>query len=176
MSKIYHGQVHQDRFVETMMAGKIGTYIEIGASHPVTLSNTYALELAGWTGYSLELDPMYVDLWARTRVNPLIITDALTYTHPLVPRVDYLSVDIAPPEATFRALQQMMSLPMRYSIITFETDAYDDPRWVAPSRELMLGLGYALVRPDVVCPPYGPFEDWYVDPLVIPPERERLFK
>lgn len=170
----YQGQAHQDRFVLHMMAGKVGRYLEIGAAEPKTINNSWALEQLGWTGFSLDKDSSNVGEWRRTRKNPLIVTDATSYNYPRESRIDYLQVDIDPPENTFRALCRALASGTRFSLITFETDAYRDPRFVVPSRDLLQKEGYRLVRPDVLsC--YGPFEDWWVDPEVIDSNRLQTF-
>jgi ATP-dependent Clp protease ATP-binding subunit ClpA len=50
-----YSQARQDDFVIHMMNGKVGEYLEIGASHPIDISNTYALEQLGIMGY----DPVF---------------------------------------------------------------------------------------------------------------------
>jgi len=162
----YQGQAHQDRFVLHMMNGRTGEYLEIGASHPRIISNTWALEQCGWSGVSLEIDPCNAEVWKQTRKNSLLIVDATIFNYQTKARVDYLQLDIDPPENTFKALLSVMRTGTRFSVITYETDAYRDSRFVAPSRSLLQGLGYALVRKDVLSD-YGPFEDWYVDPTVV---------
>lgn len=166
----YNGQAHQDRFVLHMMAGKVGSYLEIGASHPSIISNTDALEKSGWTGLSIELDPCNLAVWQATRKQPLVIADATTFSYPERDRIDYLQLDIDPAPNTFKALQKVLETKTRFSIITYETDAYRDDRFVKPSRELLLGLGYTLLCQDVLSI-YGPFEDWYVDASIIDVSR-----
>lgn len=170
----YQGQAHQDRFVLHMMAGRSGRYWEIGGAEPKTINNSWALEQLGWVGISLDKDSVNAPAWAAIRKNPLIIADATTYDYPREVRVDYLQVDIDPPENTFKALCRALSSGTRFSIITFETDAYRDLRFVVPSRDLLHKQGYLLLKADVLsC--YGPFEDWWVDPDAIDPNRFQTF-
>jgi len=157
-----YSQAGQDKFVLDMI-GANGTYLEIGAAYPIVYNNTYLLELNGWKGLSIDFEPMYLEQW-KVRRNPIVIADALTYNYPDVDRYDYLQLDIDPTEKTFALLQKLLKeYKTRYSIITFETDAYLDNRFVEPSRKLLSDYGYKLERADVICEGYGAFEDWYID-------------
>jgi FkbM family methyltransferase len=44
-----------------------GFYLDVGAHHPVRLSNTYGLYLGGWRGVTVEADPGPADLFRRAR-------------------------------------------------------------------------------------------------------------
>jgi hypothetical protein len=157
-----YSQAGQDKFVLDRI-GSNGTYLEIGAAYPIVYNNTYLLELNGWSGLSIDFEPMYLEQW-KVRKNPIVIADALTYDYPNVDRYDYLQLDIDPTEKTFALLQKLLKeYKTRYSIITFETDAYLDSRFVEPSRKLLNDYGYKLERADVICEGYGAFEDWYID-------------
>jgi hypothetical protein len=161
-----YSQAKQDDFVLHMMGGKIGDYLEIGASHPININNTYLLEQHGWTGLSIDIDDCCKDIWAEKRKNPLIIADALTFNYPHKERIDYLQIDVEPSETNFKALLQVLKSKTRFSIITYETDAYLDDSFVQPSRQILQSHGYKLIYPDVLCE-FGAFEDWYIDTSVI---------
>jgi len=167
-----YSQARQDDFVIHMMNGKIGEYLEIGASHPIDISNTFALEKLGWIGLSIDISDSCKQVWEEKRINPLVIADALTFEYPKKKRIDYLQVDVDPSEISFKALQQVLKSGTRFSIITFETDSYTNSNFVMPSRNLMQKEGYTLIYPDVLCG-FGPFEDWYIDESVI---NSQLFK
>lgn len=167
-----YSQAKQDDFVIHMMNGKIGEYLEIGASHPIEINNTFALEQLGWTGLSIDISNQCEQIWKQKRKNPLIIADALTFEYPTKDRIDYLQVDVDPSEVSYKALQQVLKSKTRFSIITYETDAYADKRFILPSRTLLQKEGYTLIAPDVLCG-FGPFEDWYIDETVI---DAKLFK
>ena len=169
-----YSQARQDDFVIHMMNGKIGEYLEIGASHPIDISNTFALEQLGWTGLSIDISDSCKQVWEEKRINPLIIADALTFDYPKKKRIDYLQVDVDPSETSFKALQQVLKSKTRFSIITFETDSYTNSNFVMPSRNLMQKEGYTLIYPDVLCG-FGPFEDWYIDESVINAELFKTF-
>lgn len=170
-----YSQARQDDFVIHMMNGKIGEYLEIGASHPIDISNTYALEQLGWTGLSIDISDSCKQIWSEKRKNPLIIADALTFDYPKKKRIDYLQVDVDPSETSFKALQRVLESKTRFSIITFETDSYSNTNFVMPSRNLLQKEGYTLIYPDVLCG-FGPFEDWYIDESVINAELFKTFK
>ena len=44
-----------------------GCYLDVGASHPVIDSNTYALYERGWFGIAVEAQPLFAALWAEAR-------------------------------------------------------------------------------------------------------------
>ena len=56
----YYSQNGQDKFInEVLYSGsKNGTFVDIGANDGITLSNTYYLEKAGWTGLAVEPIPL----------------------------------------------------------------------------------------------------------------------
>lgn len=153
----------QDQFVLHMMGGKVGQYLEIGAHHPTLINNTYLLEQQGWWGTSIEIDPQWETMWKATRKNPIMITDALKLNYIDAERIDYLQLDIEPPEQTMQCLLNMISTGCRFSIITFEHDAYSGGNVRELSRQVLQAEGYLLAVPDVMSQ-FGPYEDWWLDP------------
>lgn len=161
-----YSQAGQDEWVLSQI--KHGTYLEIGASHPVNISNTYLLEKNGWNGTSVDIDNQCEKLWHELRKNRLIIGNALTMSFGWLPaRVDYLSLDIDPARNTFEMLTKLPHNQTRFSLITYEHDYYLCNEWAGHdfrqrSRELLIGLGYELVAADVK---YDgkPYEDWWRD-------------
>lgn len=170
-------QARQDLFVSAMLeAQPNGFYLEIGGNHPIHVNNTYALETdLGWKGLSLEIDRKMVEDYNLVRKNRCFCGDALRADYkkllsavgaPL--RIDYLSVDIEPPSKTLQALQGLPHDLYRFSVITFEHEAYYSGNYYRDTaREFLAGLGYQLVVGDVKNTGNS-YEDWYVDPLVIP--------
>ena len=120
-----------DRFVYGLF-GPGGTYIEIGASRPVQRSNTVSLEREGWRGFGVELDTRHQPEWPLTdRNNQIYWQDALTFNYQaavkeqgLPGRINFLQVDIEPPEFTFLALQRVIEQGLVFDCITFEHDDY----------------------------------------------------
>ena len=89
-------------------------------------------------------------------------------------RIDYLQLDIEPSIHTLDVLNVLPLDSYRFSVITFETDAYaGDLRARDRSRECLTKHGYELIAADVsvLYPPVSedliPFEDWWVDPQVV---------
>lgn len=169
-------QAGQDVFALRMLKWKReGFFLDIGASDPVRHNNTcLAYDEFGWSGIAVELDPQYRSKWADRRPRDTLITgDAVSVVRTLVlpDRVDYLSLDIDPPEATLAVLKALPHSHIRFSVITYEHDSWrGDMRPRDESRGLLLSLGYKLVVPDVrvrvewpdLGPEPVPFEDWYI--------------
>ena len=49
-----YSQYGEDQFFKKYFKGRKGTYIDIGASHPFIISNTYLLYKNGWRGVTVE--------------------------------------------------------------------------------------------------------------------------
>jgi hypothetical protein len=161
-----YSQAGQDAWV-MQLHPQPGSYLEIGASHPTLINNTYLLELNGWKGVSFDVDPQNQQLWEQQRKNPLIITDALKFDWvyfcdlPFV--TDYLQVDIDPPAQSFEVLQKIIETGAEFKLITFEHDAYTDNGAIrAASREYLIKHGYTLHTADVSTQGMV-FEDWWVN-------------
>ena len=171
-----NSQAGQESFVLELTANKLnGTYIEIGAGHPIVDSNTFILETEfSWRGISLEIDKTKSDYFNRIRGNKCIEADATIWNWMIYleqvnwpSNFDYLQLDIEPAKNTFKA---MMRFPIRRympSIITFEHDKYAGSfNWLFQiSGFIYLTLnGYKRVNKDVT--PFEHknriFEDWYV--------------
>ena len=177
-------QAYQDLFVLTMLKGKKnGKYVEVGANHPQTMSNTFLLETVfGWRGFSVEIERSMCEVFNgdMARQNHCYEADATTFDYSEAiakekwqGRVDYLSVDCEPPEVTFKALKVFPHDEFRASVITFEHDSYKDGDTIRDhSRQFLEGLGYQLVCASV-CNGGNPYEDWWVDPAVV---KESVWK
>lgn len=152
-----YSQSKQDEWVLSKIPK--GTYIEIGASHPVNINNTYALEQAGWYGISIDIDNQCEQLWKQLRKNPLLIIDALTYK--FNGSVDYLQLDIEPPQQTLQCLKYVLQSDFRFKLLTFEHDHYTGKGCRNESRDLLIAAGYTLDTADVQCE-FGSYEDWWI--------------
>ena len=115
-----YSQAKQDIFVYHMTKYKKGNYLEIGASHPVHINNTYLLETNGWTGISIDIDNQNELAWKDIRRNPLIITDALTFNYASLNEkyFDYLQLDIEPSVNTYNALLKVLESKIEFGVIT----------------------------------------------------------
>jgi len=149
-----------------------GTYLEIGAFMPEQDSNTWLLDnVYGWRGLSVEWMPEWVTLFNVSRANPCILGDAtrLDYgtilkAHNFGTYIDYLQIDVDPPESSLIALMQVLRAGVSFGVITFEHDFYaggEIQRLMA--RQALRAAGYHLVVGDVEWE-RGPFEDWWINP------------
>ena len=187
IEKIDHNysQALQDMFVLTMLNGKQdGVYVEIGGSDPININNTYILEKTfGWKGLSFEIDEEIVDYYNSTRINKCICLDATTADYSkifeennLPKHIDYLQVDIEPAWQTLKSLKQVDLDTYRFSVITFETDAYQgNDAVIKQSRSILTEHGYQLVASNVKNLGNA-FEDWYVDPQVVSEDVWKQFQ
>lgn len=172
-------QAGQESFVlHCLSRKKRGWFLEVGAFHSTELSNTFVLETRyDWAGLAIELDSERACEYGEARINPCHNADAcrLDYADLLSklnapPRIDYLQIDIEPASQSLRALLAVLRAGRRFSVITFEHDAYAQSRnWIvrARSRSLLRRAGYLLACRDVRNGGNA-FEDWWIDPEVIP--------
>lgn len=177
-----YSQMQQDMFVLSVLDGKCnGTYVEIGSHHPIGINNTYLLENKfNWKGISFEIDKNLVDLFNNTRKNPCVWGDATTLCYAPIfkeynvqSNIDYLSVDIEPPNNSYKALLMVLVTGCRPTVITFEHEAMSGKigqQIRSESRNLLRSLGYTLLIKDVSNLGVGqhdfgvpyPVEDWWV--------------
>tara|TARA_B100000963_G_scaffold254115_1_gene222703 strand:+ start:11745 stop:12452 length:708 start_codon:yes stop_codon:yes gene_type:complete len=55
-----------------------GTYIDIGAQHPISNNNTYLLFKKGWKGVNIDLDKKNIDLFNISRPNDINLNYAIS--------------------------------------------------------------------------------------------------
>tara|TARA_R100000664_G_scaffold16675_1_gene25483 strand:- start:99 stop:818 length:720 start_codon:yes stop_codon:yes gene_type:complete len=176
-----YSQAFQDMFVLCMLDGKRnGTYWELGADKPRVTNNTYILESEfGWTGNSFDIEKEKVDYFNTQRKNKCIYADATTYDYASLgypDQIDYLSLDCDPADVTLSCLKQLPLDKHRFSVITYETDVYHDGAdYRDEQRQILQSHGYQLIVRNVMNEG-NPFEDWWVDPTVVPEERWKPFK
>ncbi len=171
-----YSQALQDIFVLTMLDGKKGgTYVEIGGAHPININNTYLLEsIFDWSGISFEINSDLANFYNSKRLNKCICTDATQVNYSeafeennLPNQIDYLQVDIDPSYQSLASLKKIDLKTYRFSVITFETDAYQGSMDVVEeSRDIFQSNNYQLVASNVNNCGH-PFEDWYVDPNTV---------
>jgi len=172
----YYGQALQDVMVLTLLNGKrFGSYLEIGASHPIEFNNTYLLSTDfNWRGLSIDIEPQYKVFWDELRPKDnLLIADALNINYENIltqyfpsKTIDYLQLDIDPNFNTLECLKILSMTNYRFKIITFETDCYVSPEVRDHSREILSNLGYFRMFGDVETyfgDKFVPYEDWWVD-------------
>ena len=61
-------QFGEDLFIADFFSSqKEGKYVDLGAFHPMRLSNTYLLYKKGWSGTNVDLNPIAIDLFNLAR-------------------------------------------------------------------------------------------------------------
>jgi hypothetical protein len=177
----WYSQAAQDRFVNEVLIKPermlTGTFLDIGCCHPSELSNTLGLELRGWHGTLVDIDPGAVELCRELRKSPAILADStkLDFAEYVEPVVDYLSLDVD--GATLATLENLLRARVRFRVITIEHDAYrfgDAPR--SAMRQLLFQRGYDLVCADVCSAEGYPFEDWWVLPALLKTAEYERFR
>lgn len=150
-------QLGQDRFVAMLLEGKRnGTYFDIGAGDPEQISNTCVLErYYGWRGVLCDIE--HEARLGANRAGNYVHGDALTLDYKErfeeLERdgwVDFLSLDLEPPDLTYLILMRIMSEPsIRFRVACVEHDAYRDGAAGERRRDLMRGImksrGYLMV-------------------------------
>ena len=180
---MYHGQAEQDKFVLNILKKKKeGFFIEIGANHPITISNTYILESKyNWKGIMIEYEPSFLEMYKKVRPNSIhIIKDATQIDYKQVFKmnnvpsfIDYLQIDLeANNGSTLKTLEKLDAEIFdnyKFATITFEHDIYhtnfNNTR--SNSREIFNKRGYVCVFKDINNCGVNPYEDWYVHPDLV---------
>lgn len=169
-----YSQSGQDKFVDAILDGKRnGTFLDIGANHPVELSNTYALESElGWRGWLIERDQYCLNLLRAHRTSKVIDADATTYDWKALgesnPVIDYLSLDVD--ENTTKALENLMpnGISPVFRVLTVETDAYRFGPEVRDKIDRILTLsGYDIICKNVRSSDGMIYETWAVNPASV---------
>lgn len=171
-----YSQSMQDMFVLSILNGKKnGVYVEIGADKPRVINNSYLLESQyDWTGVSFEIESDKVEYFNSIRKNECICADATKFDYKNLfdereypKQIDYLQLDCDPPQITLECLKKLPLEDYRFSVITFETDLYAGGQEVQKEHwEMLSSLGYQRVVKNVKNEG-NPYEDWWIDPLVI---------
>ena len=176
-----YSQALQDIFVLSILDGKEnGTYVEIGSAGPFQGNNTALLETDfNWRGFSLDIDPEEVERFNAERKNKCILLDAtkanfntLIHEYKLGETIDYLQLDIDPPEVTYKALTALPFDKLKFRVITYEHDHYADRslEYRERSRVFLKSKGYKLVVSDIAPDSNSSFEDWWVHPHLVDPK------
>jgi hypothetical protein len=169
----FHSQAGQDQFVLDTI-GLVGTFLDVGCGDPVEISNTLALEEAGWKGLLVDRSHEEVLKCRARRKNPVLEADAAVVNWldilpslGLGPDISYLSLDIDGPderESFPKVLCDLYEQGFRFKVITCEHDHYRlGNRHRANLRNIMSNQGYILTHPDVTCAGWA-FEDWWMWP------------
>jgi hypothetical protein len=171
-------QLGQDRFVSMLLEEKRGgTFFDIGAGEPQRISNTFVLERRfGWRGVLCDIGTCGALSIERGAGN-IVHGDALTLdvgsSFAILQKdgwVDFLSLDLEPPELTFLMLMRIMSHPEgRFRVACVEHDEYRDGASGEHRRDamraIMLRRGYLHVQHVGMRGPDGKanmIEDWWI--------------
>ena len=185
----FYGQAKQDKYVmEILKYKKCGTFLELGANHPITINNTYFMEQnCNWKGIMIEFDKKHLEEYKTHRPKSVhVMEDAtkidykkLLVENDMPKNIDYLQIDLdAGNGSTIDALQKMDDTILeeyKFATITFEHDVYCAGEYKSTrekSRDIFKKRGYVCVfkdvhdkNPDVV------YEDWYVHPDLVDMEH-----
>jgi FkbM family methyltransferase len=109
MGAVTWSQFGEDRLITTLFErGFTGTFVDVGAFHPIYLSNTYNLYLKGWQGWAIDPNPEMQGLFARLRPKDKFIQSAVGSQAGSVTRSLF-------DEGTFNCLNEHMdSVPEKY--------------------------------------------------------------
>jgi hypothetical protein len=130
----YYSQIGQDKLILKYLNNKKnGFFLDIGCGYPKHINNTFILEKEyDWNGISIDLID-YIEpnseTWEGTRKTHHVLHDALNLNYlellkeknaPFV--IDYLSMDLEPPDLTFQCLYKIPFDQYQFNFISFETD------------------------------------------------------
>jgi len=63
----------EDLFIDNFFKNKIGLYVDVGAYHPLELSNTYLLYKKKWKGINIDINTLSIDYFNFLRPNDINI-------------------------------------------------------------------------------------------------------
>jgi hypothetical protein len=165
---MFYSQIGQDSWVcEVLNFKQNGTFLDIGCHHYKNISNTYYLETElNWSGIGIDNNSSFGDEWNLHRLNSKFLCldatniDYLTVLteHNMPKIIDYMTLDLEPPELSLIALQKLMECDYTFRTVTFETDWYRVKTTQDISRELMISKGYKLIKE------VGSQDDFYIHP------------
>ena len=162
-----YSQAGQDEFVSLLLPTP-ETFLDIGSAHPDLNSNSFGLELFGWTGACVDrVERDYSFRKAIALFRDALEVDYKELLQKVTPWiVGYLSVDTD--ADSFKCLKSVLASGFRFKVITIEHDSYKAGNELRDEeREYLNGLGYRMLCEDVCHPDIMglPFEDWWVDPI-----------
>jgi hypothetical protein len=127
-------QIGQDLVVLDYFDNKeLGSFLDIGCGFPKKINNTFILEKEfKWNGISIDLVDFTEDdgtKWSDCRKTKRILEDALLVDYKKILEdisvnrvVDFLSMDLEPPELTFECLYKIPFDDFIFNLICFEID------------------------------------------------------
>jgi hypothetical protein len=156
----FKSEIGQDRAVYDILGPKYdGTFVDIGCARPIVISNTFLFEATfNWRGIAVDIQE-YVDnegqTWKSHRPQTkLVIDDALKIDYSrlfkendMPTTIDYLSLDLEPPDLTLECLYKIPFDEYNFNVITFEVDEYREngKNRAIESRKYLSDRGYILL-------------------------------
>jgi hypothetical protein len=169
-----YSECGQDLFVLNLLDIKNGKFLDLGCNLPITINNTYLLELNGWDGISVDIID-YSKEW-ESRKSKFINRDCFDIDFKsFLPSfydekiIDYLSLDMEKVGERYKILEKILDSGYLFKIITIEHDSYLGPEFElnekVPQREILKNYGYKLICSDVSQKqnPNLYYEDWWVN-------------
>lgn len=152
-----------------------GYFIDLGSNEPFIGNNSALLESIGWKGFMVDYNQGLVDKCNNHRKNPATCEDLNTtsvasllqkFESPQI--IDYLSMDLDD-NAALPSIKTFDFNKYKIKCMTFEHDSYLRGNEMRDaSREFLQKQGLTIVCHDVCIFGGKPFEDWYVNPELVP--------
>jgi len=174
----------QDIFVLSCLNGKEnGVWLDLGCQGPTVNSNTNILEIQfGWHGVSVDIDEQAIKDFKLIRKTCCLNEDATKLDFDKIVgllgtnRVDYLSMDMEPPDITLKSLEIIPFDKFEFSLITYEHDRYRSTDQIRDeSRKIIENAGYKMLCRDVGGPTFSS-EDWYYNSKYVDYERIKVLE
>lgn len=166
----FYSQAGQDKEVFSIY-GSSGIFLDIGCNDPSFHNNTYALEMNGWTGLLLDIDPYMVSLCERVRSsdNSYVCGDItnidlskLLQESNIPQKIHYVSMDAD--SANKFLIENFPFKQYNVGFITFEHDLYRiGPELKIAATKILTSHGFELYKENVIAQGYGEFEDWWIN-------------
>ena len=67
IKKKTYAMVKEDVFINNYFKKNIGFFVDVGAYHPLELSNTYLLYKRGWNGINIDINSLSIDYFNYIR-------------------------------------------------------------------------------------------------------------
>lgn len=170
----------QDEFVYHVLAKYLkddGFFLDVACGHPLNASNTYVLEkYCGWSGIGFDIG--LSEEWYKYRISKFVQMDVLgeQFTNFLKDNVnnkivDYISLDVdnAGKNYSLQTLIRIINSGVTFKVMTLEHESFKTGNSVTDeSRKILESLGYVLLFKDVCFNNGDPWEDWWVNPELLP--------
>lgn len=164
-------QYSQDVFASEICNKRNGYFLDIGSGPPISINNTYSLEMElGWRGILIDIDERELAAARRVRAADNIYIHANLEAESISDildrcgcpaHIDYISFDVD--DANLNVIKNFNFTKYSFTFATFEHDFYRiGDRIKKPSMEIFAKNGYELYKENVECVGIGgAFEDWW---------------